>query len=83
MPLLRIRRPLLGESHEIIHARVVKPRQPNEHVARDVPFSGLVVGIADLRAAQIVCQAFLRQIAVFSGLECADTFYFPPSRIYV
>ena len=71
MPLLRIRRPLLGESHEIIHARVVKPREPNEHIAWDIPFSCLVIGIADLRAAQIVGQTLLRQIAVFSQVSNA------------
>ena len=55
--LFRIRSPLLREPHKIIHTRVVKPREPDEHVARDVALAGLVVGIADLRAAQIVRQA--------------------------
>ena len=82
MPLLRIRRPLLREPHKIIHARVVKPRQPNEHIAWDIPFSCLVIGIADLRAAQIVGQTLLRQIAVFSQVSNAPihfTFLHPGS----
>ena len=70
--LFRVRSPLLREPHKIIHTRVVKPREPDEHVARDVALAGLVVGIADLRAAQIVRQALLCQVAVLSLVSNAS-----------
>ena len=70
--LFRVRSPLLREPHKIIHTRVVKPCEPDEHVARDVALAGLVVGIADLRAAQIVRQALLRQVAVLSQVSNAS-----------
>ena len=67
--VLCIRRPLIGQSQDVIGGGLIKPCQRDQAGERQLPLLGFVLGICVLLDVQIPCNLCLREIVVFSQIS--------------